>query len=155
MPRSVSNYRIHVRKTMPSLQQFCLLQHIDQGKLHVNVKSNEYRQEYLDDVAKVHQRERQSWFSDTPAVFEFDDLRDGSGNKVKLHAQGELGKMWTPEELLEYGRRNFDCDYVMWHYRPIATPGEFTWQDVRPVITRHECFDPNGCIRGPQAPTMF
>ncbi len=143
MPRSVTNYRIHARKTMPDLEQFCHLQHTDLGEGGVNVKTNRYRQAYYQEVANARQRESQSWFSGTPAAFEFDDLRDINGNRVKLHPSWELGRLWQPEELFTFGERNFGCDYVFWHYREHPNPGEFGWDDVRPVILDHQYFYSN------------
>lgn len=159
MPRSVTAYRIHVRKTMPALEQFCHLQNVDQGKDRINVKSNQYRKEYLDEVARIREREEQPWFDGEPAALELDDLRDSQGNKVTLHPQADLGALWTPEELFSYGRRNFQCSYVLWHYREFPAPGEFTWSDVRSVITANQCFaDPGGCSSTatllPQPPSL-
>ncbi len=156
MPRSVTAYRIHVRKTMPELPQFCHLQHVDQGARGINVKNNQYRQQYLDDIARIGQQQTQSTFGGAAAALERDDLRDAEGNEVELHPKDELGKLWTPEELFEYGLRNFGCDYFIWHYRENPKPGEFTWSDVRKVITDHPCFyDPDGCGKeGPNAPDL-
>ncbi len=153
MPRSVTAYRIYAHENMPDLPQFCHLQNVDQGQHRINVKSNQYRQEYDDEVARVRDREQQSWFHGKPAVFEFDDLRDAEGHRVKLHPQSELGKLWTPEELFAYGRRNFGCDYVFWHYREFPAPGEFTWSDIQKVIEAHQCFtDTKDCRGGDPMP---
>lgn len=130
MVRSVSPYRIHARKTLPEVKQFCHLQHVDQGHRGTNVKSNQYRQEYLDEVARVRDREAQSWFSGQPAVFEFDD--------VGLHPAAALGNLWQPQELLDFGRRNFGCSRVLWHYRNIADWQGASWQDIRDVILQNQ-----------------
>lgn len=157
MPRSATAYRLHVRRTMPEVQQFCHLQHVDQGKGGVNVKNNEHRQDYFDEMDRVREREQQSWFTGEPAHFELDDLRDPHGRKIDLHPESELGKLWTPLELFEYGRRNFDCQYFIWHYREFPADGEFTWWDVRKVIRNNPCFhDPRGCAAAeePQPPSV-
>lgn len=140
MVRSVTPYRIHARKKMSGLSQFCHLQHRDHGAGGINAKSNGQRLAYFDEVATIRQRERQPWFSGTPAVFEFDDLRDPSGNGVKLHPNGVLGKLWNPWELFSYGRRNFGCDYVFWHWREWSKWNEFSWPDVRPVVLNNQYF---------------
>ena len=134
MPASATPYRIHVRKYMPSVSQLCHFQHRDQGIAGINVKNNDHRIAYLDRVATVRERESQKWFSGTPAVFEFDDLRDPQGNKVTLHPNWVLGKLWRLDELFGYAKRNFDCDYYLWHYRDYPRPEEFGWSDVRTVI---------------------
>lgn len=143
MPRSVSNYRIHVRKSMPNLNQFCNMQHVDQGFKGINVKTNWHRQQYYHDVADLRKRESQWWYKGAPAVVEFDDLRDPNGNRVKLHPSWELGKLWKPWELFQFGQRNFGCDYVIWHYREHATADEFGWQDIQPVIRNNQYFYQN------------
>lgn len=140
MPGSVSSYRVHVRKNLPSAQQFCHLQHVDQGLAGINVKSNKYRKAYLDKVANVRERESQSWFSGEPSVFEFDDLRDPQGRKVDLHPSWVLGQLWKPAELFAFGERNFNCDYFFWHYREHADWDEFDWDDVEPVILNNPYF---------------
>jgi hypothetical protein len=132
MVRSVSPYRIHARKYMPGARQFCHLQHVDQGHRGINVKNNQHRVEYLDEVAAVREREAQPWFAGEPAVFEFDD--------VGLHPDGVLGDLWQPQELLDFGRRNFDCAYVFWHYRSGAHWEGAVWQDVREVILQNQDF---------------
>jgi hypothetical protein len=140
MPGSASSYRVHVRKKMPGVNQFCHAQHVDQGQGGHNVKGNKHRQEYLNRVATVRQREQQYWFTGTPAVFEFDDLRDPNGNSVKLHPSWVLGQRWKLDELFKFARRNFNCSYMIWHYRERVGWGEFTWQDVRNVILNNQYF---------------
>ncbi len=140
MPRSVTNYRIHVRRTMPAVSQFCNMQHVDQGEGGINVKSNRFRQQYYNDVAAVRQRESQRSFNGTRAVFEFDDIRDSNGNRVKLHPWKDLGDLWTPWQLFGFGQRNFGCDYVIWHFREYPKSGEFGWDDVKPVILNNQYF---------------
>lgn len=134
MPRSVTNYRVHVRKTMPAVEQFCHLQHVDHGHRGINVKSNTERQAFLEEIARARHRERQSWFTGEPAVFELDDLRDPAGNRVQLHPSHVLGQLWSLEELFAFGQRNFDCDYTFWHYREFPEPGEYGWYDTQLVI---------------------
>jgi len=152
MPRSVTAYRLHVRRNLPEVQQFCHLQHIDQGQGNVNVKNNQHRQAYFDEIARVRDREQQAWFQGVPAVFELDDLRDSQDRKVDVHPQAVLGELWTPSELFRYGRRNFGCDYFMWHYREHPNEGEFTWSDIRAVIRDNPCFyHPQGCAGAAQA----
>ena len=143
MPGSVTNYRIHARKTLPWVRQFCHLQHVDQGFQGINVKTNKYRQQYYDQVASVREWQSQTWFSGTPAAFEFDDLRTPNGNRVKLHPSWLVGELWRPWELLEYGVRNFDCDYVIWHYRTWGGPNEFGWDQVSWVIAHNQYFYQN------------
>ena len=140
MPRSATAYRIHARKKMPGLSQFCHLQHADQGQNHINVKSNKARIAYFNEVETIRNREKQYWFKGTPAVFEFDDLRDPNGNKVKLHPNHVLGKLWRPDEVFQFARRNFNCAYVVWHYREHPPGDEFSWEDVRPVILNNQYF---------------
>lgn len=140
MQGSVNSYRIHARKTMPSVSQFCHFQHVDQGFRGINVKTNEYRQQYYDQVSAVRERESQSWFNDTPAVFEFDDLRDPDGKQVQLHPSPVLGELWHPSELLQFGVRNFDCDYALWHYREWSIPDGFDWPEIQAVIESNRCF---------------
>jgi hypothetical protein len=140
MPRSATNYRIHVRKHMPEVEQFCHMQNVDQGLGGINVKSNKYRTQYYDEIARVRSRERDYWFKGTPAVFHLDDLRDPNGNKVALHPNWVLGDRWSLDELFHYGRRNFDCDYVFWHYREHPRSSEFGWPDVKPVILNNQYF---------------
>ena len=140
MPASATPYRIHVRKNMPSVSQFCHLQHRDQGIAGINTKKNYHRKAYLDKVATVRERESQKWFSGTPAVFEFDDLRDPQGNKVTLHPNWVIGDLWQPDEVFSYAKRNFDCDYILWHYRDRPKHGEFGWPDVRTVILNNKSF---------------
>lgn len=140
MVGSVNSYRVHLRNTMPAVEQFCHLQHVDQGLRMTNVKSNENRKKYFDLVAAQRQREQQPWFSGEPAVFAFDDLREPGGSKVDLHPQWVTGKLWTPLELFQYGRRNFDCDYVFWHHREYVSDQEFQWNDVREVILNNQYF---------------
>ncbi len=142
MPRSVTNYRIHVRKTMPDLEQFCHLQHNDMGQGHLNIKTNRYRQAYADEIARERARERQSWFTGRRAVYEFGVLPGGSqgGGPVAMHPQWQLGRLWQLPELFDFGQRNFGCDYVFWHYREFPQGGESGWQDVQPVILNHQYF---------------
>lgn len=138
MPRSVTPYRIHARKQMPDLQQFCHMQHVDHGLNGINAKSNDRRQKYFDEVARLRAMETQSWFNGKPAAIEFDDLRDPNGNKVALHPKWVLGQLWQPDELFEYGRRNFGCAYVFWHWREWPRAGEFSWPDVKPVVLNNQ-----------------
>ena len=140
MPRSVSAYRVHVRKQMPWVSQFCHLQHVDHGQGGINVKSNRYRQEYFDEVARVRERERQYWFKGKPAVFEFDDLRDPNGKQVSLHPNWVLGQLWTPNELFSFGTRNFGCEYFFWHWREHPKWNEFSWPDVKPLVLNNQYF---------------
>lgn len=157
MPRSVTAYRLHVRRNLPQVQQFCHLQHVDQGLNGINVKSNEHRKAYLDEIDEARRHEQQSWFNGESAVFELDDLRDPNGRKVDLHPESVLGDLWTPLELFEYGRRNFDCQYFIWHYREFPAAGEFTWFDVREVIRNNPCFhDPEICkvTENPHPPNL-
>jgi hypothetical protein len=140
MPGNTSSYRIHARKNLSLLPQFCHLQHVDQGLGGRNVKSNLYRQEFFDGVAAIRDREAKPWFNGTPAVFEFDDLRDPNGHRVNLHPSWVVGNLWQPNELFRFGRRNFDCDYVIWHYRDYPRWNEFGWDDVRPVILNNQYF---------------
>lgn len=140
MPRSASAYRIHARKTMPGLSQFCHLQHVDQGFRGINVKSNKARLAYLAEVKKIRDREKQPWYNGPKAVFEFDDLRTSTGAPVQLHPQSALGKLWRPDELYQFARRNFNCAYVVWHYRERPPHNEFSWDDVRPVILNNQYF---------------
>lgn len=138
MPRSVTAYRIHARKQMPDLQQFCHLQHVDHGLNGINVKSNKSRQKYYDEVARRRAMEGQSWFDGNPAAIEFDDLRDPKGNRAWLHPNWVLGQLWKPHELFSYGRRNFDCKYVFWHWREWPRWDEFSWPDVKPVVLNNQ-----------------
>ncbi len=140
MPRSVTNYRIHVRRTMPSVSQFCHMQHTDLGQGGIDVKTNRYRQQYYDDVAAVRRQETRAGFKGTRGVFEFDDIRDRNGNRVKLHPASDLGHLWPPEQLFAFGQRNFGCDYVIWHYREWPRGNEFGWPDVQPVILNNQYF---------------
>lgn len=140
MPGSVNSYRIRVRKTMPSVRQFCHVQHVDLGLGGINIKSNKHRQEYYQQVASIRERESQSWFKGPPAAFEFDELRVHAANRVDLHPASVLGDPWTPAELLDYGVRNFGCDYVLWHYREWSIPGGFDWPHVQDVIRNNQCF---------------
>ncbi len=126
MVRSVSPYRIHAEKHMTDLGQFCHLEHIDLQHFGVNVKDNRYRQEYLDDMAAVRERESQPWFSGVPAALEFDD--------VGLHPDDVLGQPWTLQELLDFGRRNFACTRFLWHFRGDDVRDGATWRDVRNVM---------------------
>lgn len=139
MPGSVNSYRIHARRAMNSLEQFCHLQHVDQGLFGVNVKSNQHRRDYIQQMNRVRDRERQSWFNGTRAVFETDVL-DPSGSRPDLHPNWAVGQLWQPDELFRYGTRNFGCDYVLWHYRDNPGPNEFGWQDVRSVILQNQYF---------------
>lgn len=140
MPGSASSYRIHVRKTMPKVEQFCHAQHVDHGQGGANVKSNKHRQSYFSNVERIRRNEQQYWFKGTPAVFQFDDLRDPNGNKVDLHPNWVLGDRWQLDELFEFGQRNFACDYMFWHYREHPKTGEFGWEDTRTVILNNPYF---------------
>ncbi|HEX7034977.1 MAG TPA: hypothetical protein VF210_04350 [Pseudomonadales bacterium] len=140
MPGSASSYRIHVHKTMPDVEQFCHAQHADHGDGGVNVKNNEHRLSYFATVDRIRSREQQSWFKGTPAVFQFDDLRDPNGNRVDLHPNWVLGKPWRLDELFDFGQRNFACDYMFWHYREHPQTGEFGWEDTRAVILDRRYF---------------
>lgn len=91
----------------------------------------------------MRRRQGQYWFNGTPAVFEFDDLRAPNGTKVNLHPSSVLGQLWKPRELLDFGVRNFDCDYVLWHYWEWGGPDEFGWDDVKPVILNNQHFYQN------------
>jgi hypothetical protein len=139
MPRSATAYRIHVRKTMPSVSQFCHMQHVDHGQGGVNVKSNKYRQQYLNEVATIRNREKQWWFKGKPAVFQFDELNP-QGSKTNLHPNWVLGKLWRPDELFSFGRRNFNCQYFIWHYRERASWDQFSWPDVQPLVQNNQYF---------------
>jgi hypothetical protein len=141
-PGSLSGYRIHMRKTKPNVQQFCHLQHVDLGLGGTNRKSNQYRQEFLAHVRRVRSREQQSWFSGPTRIFQFDDLRPSQGSPVDMHPNWVLGDLWKPIELFSYANRNYDCDYVMWHYRENVhnLSGQFWWEDIRPVILNNQNF---------------
>ncbi len=134
MPGSVSSYRIRVRKRSPDLDQFCHLQHVDLGLSGRNVKGNSKRQSFLNQIARVRERESQPYFNGTPAVFEKDDLRNPAGIKVDLHPSWVLGDHWTPEELFGFADRNFHCDYVFWNYVDNAGSEMFGWPDLRPIV---------------------
>ena len=129
MVRSVSPYRIHTRKNLSSLSQFCHLQHIDQGHRGVNIKDNQFRLDYLEEVRKVREREADPNFAGEPAVFEFDD--------VGLHPDEVLGDLWQPQELLDFGRRNFGCSHILWHHRDVAEWQGASWQDIQQVILQN------------------
>jgi hypothetical protein len=134
MPGSLNSYRIHLRKNKPGIEQFCHLQHADQGQGGVNKRTNRYRHEFQQRVGRVRNRERQSWFNGQRAIFEFDDIR--------LHPNSKLGKLWNPAELMRYANRNFDCDYMFWHYRENVhnLSREFWWEDIRPIIVNNQYF---------------
>ncbi|HEX7035423.1 MAG TPA: beta-galactosidase [Pseudomonadales bacterium] len=140
MVRSVTPFRIHVRKTMPSLEQFCHLQNVDQGLGRINVKSNAARSDYRRKVAAIRAPEAEGGISREPPGFALDDLRDPEGRPIDLHPEAELGDLWQPEELFAFGRRNFGCDYVLWHYREFPKPGEIEWHEIQRVIARHADF---------------
>jgi hypothetical protein len=131
-----------MRKTKPNVQQFCHLQHVDLGLGGTNRKSNQYRQEFLAHVRRVRSREQQSWFSGPTRIFQFDDLRPSQGSPVDMHPNWVLGDLWKPIELFSYANRNYDCDYVMWHYRENVhnLSGQFWWEDIRPVILNNQNF---------------
>lgn len=117
--RSLSPYRIHTRKELPSAGQFCHLQHADQGHRGINVKDNRHRLEYLEDLDRLQ-----------PAAYEVDD--------VGLHPEEVLGELWQPQELLDFGRRNFDCGHVLWHYRDGGWWEGAVWQDIQQVILQNQ-----------------
>lgn len=146
MVRSVTPYRIHVRKTMPDLEQLCHLQHVDQGLEGINVKSNAARADYRRAVTSLRERQSRIRAAGEAAAIESDDLLDAKGQVIDRHPDAELGTLWRPEELFAFGRRNFDCDYFLWHYREFARPNEIQWPEIRDVIERHRCFyRPDGC----------
>jgi hypothetical protein len=134
---SVNNYRVHLRKTMSSLPQFCHLQYVDLGLGNRNLKDNTYRLKYLEKVAAVREREQQSWFSGTPATFEFSTLDPTGESLVQLHPQWQLGNAWQPRELFDFGQANFGCNYVFWNYRKPwgSNDDQFYWTDIAPLIT--------------------
>jgi hypothetical protein len=137
MAMSVNNYRVHLRKTMSSLPQFCHLQYVDLGLGNRNLKDNTYRLKYLEKVAAVREREQQSWFSGTPATFEFSTLDPTGESLVQLHPQWQLGNAWQPRELFDFGQANFGCNYVFWNYRKPwgSNDDQFYWTDIAPLIT--------------------
>jgi hypothetical protein len=139
MPGSVNSFRVHVRKTMPGVTQFCHAQHVDLGLGNRNTKSNKYRQSYLNQVATVRKNESQPGFNGAPAAFEFDDL-DPSAADAFLHPNWKVGETWQPNELFDFARRNFGCDYFFWNYRPPAgeNSSQFTWPDIRPIIVGNQ-----------------
>lgn len=142
MPGSVNNYRVHARKTMPSLPQFCHLQHVDLGLGGRNVKDNTHRIDYLEKTAAVRERESQSWFTGTPATFEFDTLDPTGKSLVTLHPTWQLGQLWQPRELFDFGQANFGCEYVFWNYRESwgNWSNQFTWPDIEPIIIDTQYF---------------
>jgi len=117
--RSLSPYRIHVRKRLPSAGQFCHLQHVDQGHHGLNVKDNRHRQEYLAELQRL-----------AAGSYEVDD--------VGLHPEAQLGTLWPLQELLDFGRRNFGCGRVLWHYRDGSWWEGAVWQDVQQVILQNQ-----------------
>ena len=123
--RSVSPYRVHARKHMPDARQYCHLQHVDQGHGGTNIKDNQYRLEYLADVQSAQESDPEA-----EGTYEFDD--------VGLHAEEVLGDLWQPQELLDFGRRNFDCQHVLWHYRDGDWWEGAVWQDIREVILQDQ-----------------
>lgn len=133
MPGSLSSYRIHVRRTHRNLDQFCHLQHVDQGLGGINRKSNRHRNEFRQRVQRQQGR---------GGVFVFDDLRDPRGRPVNEHPQAVVGQLWHPQELFQYANRNFDCDYFFWHYRENVhnLPNQFWWDDIRPIIISNQSF---------------
>ena len=142
MPGSLNSYRIHVRKNLSHVEQFCHAQHVDQGEGKINRKNNTQRQAYFDLVRKVRAREQQSWFNGQSAIFEFDDLRDPNGRKVDYHPSWVVGQLWNPRETFAFANRNFGCDYFIWHFRDsmFSSRGEFWWEDIRPVIVNNQHF---------------
>ena len=142
MPSSVNSYRIHVRKTMSDVDQFCHLQHVDHGRGGKNVKSNQFRIEYQERVDSWRHRESQPWFNGTPAIFEFSDLATSRGGPVELHPDWVLGQLWHPSEIFDFANRNFHCDYVFWNYRENVhnNQTEYWWEDVQPIIRNNEYF---------------
>jgi hypothetical protein len=140
MPGSVNSYRVHARKRMPNLQQFCHLQHVDQGFRGLNLKTNRHRDEYRQRIATLRNRESRAWFDGRPGVYERDDLRDPQGRRVDRHPAWTVGQPWGLDELLDFGTRNYDCQYVIWHYREHPGWNEFGWDDVRPLILGNQYF---------------
>jgi hypothetical protein len=126
---------------MPSLSQFCHAQHVDLGLGNRNTRSNQHRQNFLDHIATVRLNESAPSFSGPPAVFELDDL-DASPATVFLHPNWKLGQAWLPEELFDYARQNFGCDYFFWNYVRAGGPNsqQLTWPDVRPTIIGNQNF---------------
>lgn len=140
MPGSATSFRVHARRNMQNLGQFCHAQHVDQGMGRVNVKSNRARDDFRSRVNNLRRQESQSWYNGSPAIVQFDDLRDPQGRRVDRHPQWVLGQLWQPEELLAFGDRNFGCDYFIWHYREHPRWNEFGWEDIRPVIMNNQYF---------------
>jgi hypothetical protein len=140
MPGSVNSYRVHVRRNLATVRQFCHLQHVDQGLGGINVKTNRHRRIYLGRVQAIRAWESLSRSREAQSLFEFDDLSDSADERTDLHLDHQLGTLWQPEELFRFGRRNFACDYVFWHLREYPREGEFGWPDVRPVIVNNQRF---------------
>jgi hypothetical protein len=141
MPGSVNSYRIHARKTMGGLQQFCHAQHVDQGQ-GKNVKDNRYRIAFRDKVNTIRNRERQSWYNGPTAIYEYSALNPSQGSPVQLHPSSVLGKQWHPNELFQFATRNFQCEYFFWHYRENVhnMNTQFWWEDIRPIIQNNQYF---------------
>lgn len=141
MPGSVNSYRVHVRKTMPTVSQFCHAQHVDLGLGGRNTKNNQHRRTFLDHIATVRANESKPGFNGIPAVFELDDL-DPSAATAFLHPNWRVGQPWLPEELFKFARQNFACDYFFWNYRPPAGQysEQFTWPDIEPIIKGSQYF---------------
>ena len=142
MPGSVNGYRIHTRKTMSDVDQFCHLQHADQGQGGTNRKSNRSRRDYQEKVDRWRAREEQPWFDGPRAIFEFSELLLSRGSPVQLHPDSVLGQLWHPSEIFDFADRNFQCDYFFWNYRENVhnRQDEFWWEDIQPIIRNNEYF---------------
>lgn len=138
MPGSLNSARVHLKRTRPDLGQFCHLQHVDQGLGNRNFKDNSERRAFMEFI-----RENRSWAQQSGALYVTDEVKDRNGNKAPLHPSSELGRKWQPDELFEYGQRNFDCDWMFWHYRENVhnRSGQFWWQDIQPVILNNRYFN--------------
>lgn len=142
MPGSVNSYRIHTRRTMGDVEQFCHLQHVDQGLGGINRKSNRARHDFQAQVNRIRSRENQSWYNGPRAIFEFSQLNPSRNNPVQMHPDSAVGDLWHPRELFAFANRNFDCDYMFWHYRENVHNryDQFWWEDIRPVILNNPNF---------------
>lgn len=139
MPGNLNSFRIHLRKNLPGVHQFCHAMHIDQGAYGVNRKSNAARRRFADYVRRTRNREQQAWFRGQRAVFQFDDLRAPNGRKVDRHPQWVLGRLWGPGETFAFAKRNFGCDYFFWNFRGSNfKDGGYHWKDVRPVVVNNK-----------------
>lgn len=140
MPGSLTSARLHMRRTEPELGQFCHMQHVDHGLGGRNKKSNKVRQPYLN---WVNQITSSGFRSRSGAAVYLDDLRNRSGQRINLHPQSELGKLWSLPELFAFGQRNFKCDWMFWHYRENLrnrVNDQSYWPDSQRVILNNQYF---------------